>query len=392
MVIANALAEIDSLRFAIAEAAADLVPKLDAMRQDCDALELAVEAVDSAWSKSWAGYHANLYFENLAPPPPGLEFNVDEVGSSRIPRRWHRLAESDVHAAIEARAGLGGRGVKDLKGDLRAIVKRLQSLQQDLVVAGSVLVSDAAFAADSDDVSRIRGYVWGTPATSFFQSWVPKNIVVNLDDAAALSQGLGVPPHLTYKAEVKSARSGVNAAEAFLEAIETTTRKFSLRGKGLLQASVGTPGDAIETVKLIFSRFPQAAQALRRRRAERTPLTMDDEYDVQYLLLAVLALHFDDIRPEEWTPSYAGSATRMDFLLGEHGIVIEVKHTGSRLSDKDIGEQLILDIAHYAAHPRASTLACLVYDPGKRIVNAKGLIRDLESASTDLKVIVEICS
>ncbi|MEI6002257.1 hypothetical protein H3V53_35580 [Paraburkholderia bengalensis] len=37
---------------------------------------------------------------------------------------------------------------------------------------------------------------------------------------------------------------------------------------------------------------------------------MTDEYDVQDLLHGVLHLEFDDIRPEEWCPSYAGTGTR----------------------------------------------------------------------------------
>ena len=52
-----------------------------------------------------------------------------------------------------------------------------------------------------------------------------------------------------------------------------------------------------------------------------------DEYDVQDLLNALLRLNFDDVRPEEYTPSYAGSSTRVDFLLKKEKIVIEVKKT-----------------------------------------------------------------
>ena len=38
-------------------------------------------------------------------------------------------------------------------------------------------------------------------------------------------------------------------------------------------------------------------------------------------------LYFDDIRAEEWTPSYAGKCARVDFLLKNEKIVIEVKKT-----------------------------------------------------------------
>lgn len=42
---------------------------------------------------------------------------------------------------------------------------------------------------------------------------------------------------------------------------------------------------------------------------------MNDEYDVQDIIHALLKIEFDDIRPEEWGTSYAGSNSRMDFYL-----------------------------------------------------------------------------
>ena len=64
---------------------------------------------------------------------------------------------------------------------------------------------------------------------------------------------------------------------------------------------------------------------MKNRHDKRAPLEIDDEYDVQDALHAILKLHFKDIREEEYTPSYAGSSSRVDFLLKEEQIVIEVK-------------------------------------------------------------------
>ncbi|MEP6534302.1 MAG: hypothetical protein ABJF23_03230 [Bryobacteraceae bacterium] len=54
-----------------------------------------------------------------------------------------------------------------------------------------------------------------------------------------------------------------------------------------------------------------------------------------------------DIRAEEFTPSYAGSSTRMDFLLPAHGLVIETKIIRDRPHAKHVGNELIIDIDHY---------------------------------------------
>ena len=86
---------------------------------------------------------------------------------------------------------------------------------------------------------------------------------------------------------------------------------------------------------------------LKNRHNNRDTVEIIDEYDVQDLLHCILKLHFKDVREDEYTPSYGGSSTRMDFLLKNEKIVIEVKKTNERLSDKEIGEQLILEVAYY---------------------------------------------
>ncbi len=79
-------------------------------------------------------------------------------------------------------------------------------------------------------------------------------------------------------------------------------------------------------------------------RENRETLKIEDEYDVQDLLHALLLLYFDDVRTEEWTPSYAGKSSRMDFLLKNERVVIEVKKTRLGLADKELGDQLIIDV------------------------------------------------
>lgn len=68
---------------------------------------------------------------------------------------------------------------------------------------------------------------------------------------------------------------------------------------------------------------------------------------IKDLLHALLLLYFDDVRAEEWTPSYAGKFSRMDFLLKNERVVIEVKKTRQGLADKELGEQLIIDVDRY---------------------------------------------
>lgn len=136
----------------------------------------------------------------------------------------------------------------------------------------------------------------------------------------------------------------------------------------------------IKDLENIFNRFTRVVRQLRSRHDNRGTLTISDEYDVQDLLHALLILHFDDVRAEEWTPSYAGGCERMDFLLKDLQTVIEVKKTRSSMSKKDLGEELIIDIEKYKSHPGCKQLYCFVYDPDGFLGNPNAIKNDLETA------------
>jgi len=147
------------------------------------------------------------------------------------------------------------------------------------------------------------------------------------------------------------------------------------------------PQALLETICL---RFHLVVRQLRDRRDDRPTLDVSDEYDVQDLLHALLHLFFEDIRPEEWTPSYAGKSARMDFLLKKESIVVEAKKTRKGLGARELGDQLIVDIARYKAHPDCKTLFCFVYDPEGRVANPRGIEADLSRKEGALTVKVFI--
>ncbi|UZO81717.1 DUF2321 domain-containing protein [Aquimarina sp. ERC-38] len=148
--------------------------------------------------------------------------------------------------------------------------------------------------------------------------------------------------------------------------------------------------DNLLLLETIFDKFHLVVKQIRQRYDDRETLDVRDEYDTQDLLHSLLRIYFEDIRTEEWNPSYAGSSTRSDFLLKKESIVIEVKKTRPNLKAKQIGEQLIIDIAKYKTHPNCKTLYCFVYDPDGYINNPKGIENDLNNDTLNMKVKVKI--
>jgi hypothetical protein len=164
----------------------------------------------------------------------------------------------------------------------------------------------------------------------------------------------------------------------------------------LMEAQRRTPPstattEAIQVLQAMFRRFGDYARALNRRRTGRSGIEINDEYDVQDVVEAALRLLFDDVRPEEPTPSRAGAASRIDFVLKREQVVVETKMTRRGLGDKQLGAELLIDIGRYRAHPDCKALVILVYDPDHLVTNPKGLEDDLNGSSDGMQVVAVVC-
>lgn len=184
---------------------------------------------------------------------------------------------------------------------------------------------------------------------------------------------------------------GVENVRSVVNAVLTRVRRSAacLKSAQTSRGATSAP-ERVEALFRIGDRFHLVAKQLRVRRESRPTLDVNDEYDVQDLFHSLLRLAFDDVRPEEWTPSYAGGASRMDFLLPEIEAVVEIKRSRLGLGARELGEQLIVDIAKYKRHPSCRTLFCFVYDPDGRIANPRGIESDLNATQDDLTVRVLI--
>jgi hypothetical protein len=135
-------------------------------------------------------------------------------------------------------------------------------------------------------------------------------------------------------------------------------------------------------LQTIIRGLPRAMHPLIHRRKGAVALSIESEHDIQDLLHSLLRPWVADIRPEEFTPSYAGSSTRMDFLLPKYLLVLETKRIRDRAHANKVGDELIIDIEHYRRHPKCDRLWCVIYDPLHVIPNPAGLIADLEGQRT----------
>jgi hypothetical protein len=222
------------------------------------------------------------------------------------------------------------------------------------------------FSPDSQQLKVFSGISYSPPPVLFASIDINGNISPPPEDPR---------PYYKY---------GLERSKAMLESIIEEIETF-----GIANAVEGEI-DALATLELVCSRFHTVARQLRQRHSGRPTLDVNDEYDVQDLLHSLLRIYFDDIREEESTPSYAGGASRIDFLLKPEQIIIEVKKARPTLKAKELGEELIIDIARYQTHPDCKMLYCFVYDPDGYIKNPQGIENDLSRSGPPFPVKVFI--
>jgi hypothetical protein len=139
--------------------------------------------------------------------------------------------------------------------------------------------------------------------------------------------------------------------------------------------------ETLKLVRKVCLRLHAVARQLRLRKDSRPTVEIEDDYDVQDLLRALLKMEFDEVGTDEWTPPYAGSVPRTTLLLNREQIAIVAKKTRSGMTTKEIAEQVSADSAFYSARNRCTTLFCFVYDPEGRIGSPKRLETDLTRVS-----------
>jgi hypothetical protein len=69
-----------------------------------------------------------------------------------------------------------------------------------------------------------------------------------------------------------------------------------------------------------------------------------------------------------------------------------VKVASAALRDRQIGEQLLIDIGRYQSHQDCRRLICFIYDPGGYLKNPTGLETDLSQTTEKLEVKVIVVS
>lgn len=340
--------------------------------------------VGQAWSGSWLISHADLYFHGFSKPNLDQRFDCEWGLVHGVPDGWSDASEDEVFEAIAVHIGENAPTLDEVEQSGATLEEAVNEYRDYFLAKIQPMVSQDGFESESKLVLGFEQMSVRQGADRFLTAHRPDSFFTR--DQAAFASGWKAPYHLCIAARASSALSVYTGAQ---ECVRLSKRIVEqLKTKYSISAGGDEALQALARVERLLKKFHSVARQLRIRHAGRPTIEVNDEYDVQDILHSLLRIDFEDIRPEEWTPSYAGGSSRIDFLLNDSKIAIEVKKTRDTLKDKDIGEQLIIDRVRYQASERCRTLVCFIYDPEGKIMNPEGLKKDLEDLSNDELTIV----
>lgn len=174
-----------------------------AFKEPLDRLENAANTLGKAWSGSWLGYQASVYYNDLQTPPPGAHFSqewglMDRFGIQGTTGDWrefrtedlekgiHKIAENPDLEILRKLSEEVAHTFKSLKADMLSVFTTALSEETDIFLVNLKEQTEKTKLLTQRDV---------------LQGLKPTGQLMSRDSLAA-TQGLQVPSHIAVIAEV----------------------------------------------------------------------------------------------------------------------------------------------------------------------------------------------
>ena len=166
-------------------------------------LDNAANTIGKAWSGSWLGYQASVYYNNLQPPPPGAHFSqewglMDRYGIQGTTGDWREFGPEALEEVIHEIAG--NPDIEILRKVSEEVAHTFESLKADMLSIVTTALSDETDPflvnlkeqTEKTKLLKQRDVVRGLKPSGQLMS----------RDSLAATQGLQVPSHIAVIAQV----------------------------------------------------------------------------------------------------------------------------------------------------------------------------------------------
>jgi hypothetical protein len=201
------MTEFHTELLAIADQLEQLASRGDApvIMEPLEALKEAANTVGKAWGGSWMGYHANVYYSGLKPPPPGAHFSQEwglmrtvadlgshgdwfEYDSDVVKEQIYKSASNPDLGPVQELADKTAPKFEENKSDLLSILETELATSNDPFLARLKEETEALSLQSPSAVA---------------QSLSPNRQIMTRD-TVVLGQGTRVPPHFSVLSDVIS--------------------------------------------------------------------------------------------------------------------------------------------------------------------------------------------
>jgi len=187
-------------------------PELQSAEDALCALDDVAMEAGRAFSGSWLGYHAHVYYKDLEPPPPGAHFSQEwglkdmsfsslgsrgnwcEFDPKELKTHLHAKAGNVDLSAVASAAGAADEAFKATKAEIRSILLTENAEESDVFLTQQLADLDKVHPLTTAEIAEI---------------WSPKGQVITRD-MVAMGQRTKVPPHTAIRAEIASIRQAFN--------------------------------------------------------------------------------------------------------------------------------------------------------------------------------------
>ena len=157
------------------------------------ALLKACSDIGKSWSGSWLGYHANVYYAGLKPPPPGAHFSqewgLDGGMFDGTTGDWQEFDPAAVRETILSAAG---------DPDLDDLARLRDNLTEEIEAARIDVLSILGPWKTDPMVERVQAKVEEITvgnAAAILDAMKPQGQFMSRDPIV-FGQGVRIPPHL----------------------------------------------------------------------------------------------------------------------------------------------------------------------------------------------------
>jgi predicted nucleotide-binding protein len=187
------------------------------------ALINAVNRIGKASSGSWVGYHANVYYDGLNPPPPGAyfsqEWGLEGISSLDWGSKgdWYEYDPDNVKDAIYEAAGNPDlKPVRQLAEKSRILFEEAESEILSILVSEISSSPDGFIESIRDEVRELEFL----DRHEILNRRAPKRKLI-IRDVRAANQGSKAPPHERVRAEIVELHNSI----ALVSELEKLARK-----------------------------------------------------------------------------------------------------------------------------------------------------------------------